>query len=145
VVVGCGWQHDDVAQVPGLDANVHLLEGNEVALDEIRIGGVGEIVGNTPKPGRRPEQRSSCTSIAPSRRASRYWCCTEAIVAAGRKKADPERRILKMLSARGSQVAVASGIQHDNRGFTATWIEAGEGIRTLPAQAEMLNHLAPLQ
>jgi len=42
----------------------------------------------------------------------------ESIVAAGCNEVDPDRRILKMLGARGSHVAAASGIQSENRGLT---------------------------
>jgi len=42
----------------------------------------------------------------------------ESIVAAGCNETDPDRRILKMLGARGSHVAAASGIQSENRGLT---------------------------
>ena len=42
----------------------------------------------------------------------------ESIVAAGCNEVDPDRRILKMLGARGSHVAAASSIQSENRGLT---------------------------
>jgi hypothetical protein len=42
----------------------------------------------------------------------------ESIVAAGCNEADPDRRILKMLGARSSHVAAASGSQSENRGLT---------------------------
>jgi integrase len=42
----------------------------------------------------------------------------EAILAAGRDESDPDRRILKMLSARGSQVAAAAISQSENRMIT---------------------------
>lgn len=54
-VAGVAGNHDDVSQVPGLAGKVHLLDGNVVTLDEIRIGGIGGIIGNKAKPGRRPE------------------------------------------------------------------------------------------
>ena len=39
----------------------------------------------------------------------------EAIVAAGQRETDPERRVLKMLGARGSHVAAASASQSESR------------------------------
>ena len=44
----------------------------------------------------------------------------EAIMLAGAGEADPDRRILKMLGARGSHMAAASSIQRENRAVTAT-------------------------
>lgn len=44
----------------------------------------------------------------------------EAIMMAGQGEADPDRRILKMLGARGSHVAAASGTQRENRAVTVT-------------------------
>ena len=40
------------------------------------------------------------------------------IVAAGCNEIDPDRRILKMLSARGSHVAATSSVQSENLEFT---------------------------
>ena len=53
-VTGVAGNHDDIAGVAKLD-RAHLLDGNVVELDGIRIGGVGGIIGNTQKPGRRDE------------------------------------------------------------------------------------------
>ena len=54
-VAGVAGNHDDVSGVRDLGANVHLLDGEVVRVDGIRIGGVGGIIGSRPKPGRRPE------------------------------------------------------------------------------------------
>jgi len=54
-VAGVAGNHDDVADVPALGPHVHLLDGNCVELDGLRIGGVGGIIGNSNKPGRRSE------------------------------------------------------------------------------------------
>jgi len=53
-VVGVAGNHDDVtgiAELPGC----HLLDGTAVVVDDIRFGGVGGIIGNPRKPGRRDE------------------------------------------------------------------------------------------
>jgi Icc-related predicted phosphoesterase len=54
-VAGVAGNHDDVSRLPGLADNAHLLDGDVVSLDDLRIGGVGGIVGSKAKPGRRPE------------------------------------------------------------------------------------------
>ncbi len=57
-VAGVAGNHDDVtgvAELAGAGARVHLLDGDVVELDGIRIGGVGGIIGSKPKPGRRTE------------------------------------------------------------------------------------------
>ena len=54
-VAGVAGNHDDVAKVSALGATVHLLDGNVVEVDGLRIGGVGGIIGNPRKPGRRNE------------------------------------------------------------------------------------------
>jgi len=41
----------------------------------------------------------------------------ESIVAAGCNEVDPDRRVIKMLSARGSHVAAAAGIQTESSMF----------------------------
>jgi Icc-related predicted phosphoesterase len=53
-VAGVAGNHDDITNVTAIDG-VHLLDGEVVALDAIRIGGVGGIIGNPRKPGRRDE------------------------------------------------------------------------------------------
>jgi 3',5'-cyclic-AMP phosphodiesterase len=55
-VAGVAGNHDDAAKVPELATNVHLLDGDVVSLDGIRIGGVGGIIGNPEKPMRRSER-----------------------------------------------------------------------------------------
>jgi hypothetical protein len=40
------------------------------------------------------------------------------ILAAGQGESDPDRRVLKMLAVRGSQVAAASAVQIENRGLS---------------------------
>jgi 3',5'-cyclic-AMP phosphodiesterase len=50
-VAGVAGNHDDVSNVDG--ANVHLLDGDRVLLDGLRIGGVGGVIGSSSKPGRR--------------------------------------------------------------------------------------------
>jgi hypothetical protein len=42
----------------------------------------------------------------------------EVVRLAAANETDPDTRILKMLGARGSHVAAASGIQSENRGLT---------------------------
>ena len=44
----------------------------------------------------------------------------EAIVEVASGELDPDRRILKMLAARGSQVAAASAIQSESRGLSVS-------------------------
>jgi Icc-related predicted phosphoesterase len=41
---------------PGVRRGAHLLDGQVVELDGLRVGGVGGIIGNTAKPGRRNEE-----------------------------------------------------------------------------------------
>ncbi|HEU4732801.1 MAG TPA: metallophosphoesterase [Kofleriaceae bacterium] len=54
-VAGVAGNHDDVSGVAGLGERVHLLDGHFAELDGLRIGGVGGIMGNPRKPGRRSE------------------------------------------------------------------------------------------
>jgi len=54
-VAGVAGNHDDVSSVAALGAKVHLLDGSVAAPDGLRIGGVGGIIGNPRKPGRRAE------------------------------------------------------------------------------------------
>lgn len=54
-VAGVAGNHDDVSGVAGLGARVHLLDGGLAELSGLRIGGVGGIIGNPRKPGRRAE------------------------------------------------------------------------------------------
>jgi len=54
-VVGVAGNHDDVSAVAGLGPRVHLLDGELAIVDGLRIGGVGGIIGNPRKPGRRSE------------------------------------------------------------------------------------------
>ncbi len=54
-VVGVAGNHDDVSGVARLGSGVHLLDGELAAPDGLRIGGVGGIIGNPRKPGRRSE------------------------------------------------------------------------------------------
>lgn len=54
-VAGVAGNHDDVTGVAELGSHVHLLDGNTVVVDGIRIGGVGGVIGNPRKPGRRDE------------------------------------------------------------------------------------------
>jgi Icc-related predicted phosphoesterase len=57
-VAGVAGNHDDVAGVAGLaeaGARVHLLDGDVIEIDGLRIGGVGGIIGSRQKPGRRLE------------------------------------------------------------------------------------------
>lgn len=53
-VAGVAGNHDDVSGVAGIGDTVHLLDGEVVELDGLRIGGVGGIIGESRKPGRRP-------------------------------------------------------------------------------------------
>lgn len=55
-VAGVAGNHDDVSHVPEIGETVHLLDGDVVEVDGLRIGGVGGIIGNTKKPGRRAEE-----------------------------------------------------------------------------------------
>ena len=52
-VVGVAGNHDDVSNVEG--DNVHVLDGSTVVIDGLRFGGVGGVIGNPNKPGRRDE------------------------------------------------------------------------------------------
>jgi Icc-related predicted phosphoesterase len=54
-VVGVAGNHDDVTEVIDLGDHVHVLDGTFVSVDGIRIGGVGGIIGNPRKQGRREE------------------------------------------------------------------------------------------
>jgi Icc-related predicted phosphoesterase len=54
-VAGVAGNHDDVSGVARLGARVHLLDGELAEPDGLRIGGVGGIIGNPRKPGRRSE------------------------------------------------------------------------------------------
>lgn len=54
-VAGVAGNHDDVSAVARLGARVYLLDGQLAELDGLRIGGVGGIIGNPRKPGRRSE------------------------------------------------------------------------------------------
>jgi len=54
-VVGVAGNHDDVSTVRELGEHVHLLDGDTVVVDGLRFGGVGGIIGNPRKPGRRDE------------------------------------------------------------------------------------------
>lgn len=53
-VCGVAGNHDDMTGVSDLD-RVHVLDGNVVEIAGVRIGGVGGIIGNKQKPGRRTE------------------------------------------------------------------------------------------
>lgn len=53
-VVGVAGNHDDITQVERRD-RVHLLDTEHVAVDGLRVGGVGLIAGNPAKRGRRDE------------------------------------------------------------------------------------------
>lgn len=54
-VAGVAGNHDDVSGVAKLGARVHLLDGELAEPDGLRISGVGGIIGNPRKPGRRSE------------------------------------------------------------------------------------------
>jgi len=54
-VAGVAGNHDDVSGVAKLGERIHLLDGDLVEVDGLRIGGVGGIIGNPRKPGRRSE------------------------------------------------------------------------------------------
>jgi 3',5'-cyclic-AMP phosphodiesterase len=54
-VAGVAGNHDDISGIAELGERVHLLDGDVVEVDGIRIGGVGGIIGSKPKPGRRLE------------------------------------------------------------------------------------------
>src|SRR4051812_12692028 len=56
-VAGVAGNHDDVSGVARLGARVHLLDGDLAEPDGLRIGGVGGIIGNPRKPGRRSEDQ----------------------------------------------------------------------------------------
>lgn len=55
-VAGVAGNHDDITNVASLGERVHLLDGETVELDGVRIGGVGRIIGNPSKRGRRSEE-----------------------------------------------------------------------------------------
>lgn len=48
--------HDDMTNTLRLGARIHVLDGETVVVDGLRIGGVGGIIGNKKKPGRRSEE-----------------------------------------------------------------------------------------
>ncbi len=52
-VVGVAGNHDDMTHVAG--DTIHVLEGTTIELDGLRFAGVGGIIGNPSKPGRRDE------------------------------------------------------------------------------------------
>jgi Icc-related predicted phosphoesterase len=54
-VAGVAGNHDDMTNTLRLGARIHVLDGETIVLDGLRIGGVGGIIGNTKKPGRRDE------------------------------------------------------------------------------------------
>ena len=54
-VAGVAGNHDDMTNVLRLGARIHVLDGDMVEVDGLRIGGVGGIIGNAKKPGRREE------------------------------------------------------------------------------------------
>jgi len=54
-VVGVAGNHDDVTHVRAMAEHVHLLDGENVVVDGLRIGGVGGIIGTKPRFGRRTE------------------------------------------------------------------------------------------
>lgn len=54
-VVGVAGNHDDASTVPRLP-DVHLLDGDEVELKGLRVGGVGLVAGDPRRPGRRDEE-----------------------------------------------------------------------------------------
>jgi Icc protein len=54
-VAGVAGNHDDVSEVANLGAGIHLLDGEVAELDGLRIGGVGGIIGDPRKPGRRSQ------------------------------------------------------------------------------------------
>jgi Icc-related predicted phosphoesterase len=56
-VAGVAGNHDDVSGVARLGDKVHLLDGEIATPDGLRIGGVGGIIGNPRKPGRRSEDQ----------------------------------------------------------------------------------------
>jgi len=53
-VAGVAGNHDDVTGIE-VGADVHLLDGDLAAIDGLRIGGVGRVIGNPNKLGRRDE------------------------------------------------------------------------------------------
>ncbi|MFT3698716.1 MAG: hypothetical protein QM831_36555 [Kofleriaceae bacterium] len=53
-IAGVAGNHDDMTNVGG--DRIHVLDGEIVELDGFRIGGVGGIIGNARKPGRRDER-----------------------------------------------------------------------------------------
>lgn len=54
-VVGVAGNHDDMTSVVDMADHVHVLDGTNVDIDGIRFGGVGRIIGNPARPGRRDE------------------------------------------------------------------------------------------
>jgi Icc-related predicted phosphoesterase len=54
-VAGVAGNHDDVTEVRKLGDKVNLLDGDLAELDGLRVAGVGGIIGNPRKPGRRTE------------------------------------------------------------------------------------------
>lgn len=54
-VAGVAGNHDDMTNTLRLGARIHVLDGDTVVVDGLRIGGVGGIIGNKNKPGRRDE------------------------------------------------------------------------------------------
>jgi Icc-related predicted phosphoesterase len=54
-VAGVAGNHDDVEGVSDLGEHVHVLDNTTVTVDGLRIAGVGGIIGNPNKPGRRDE------------------------------------------------------------------------------------------
>jgi Icc protein len=54
-VAGVAGNHDDMTGVADLGDQVHVLDGDAVTVDGLRIGGVAGIIGNPRKPGRRDE------------------------------------------------------------------------------------------
>jgi 3',5'-cyclic-AMP phosphodiesterase len=54
-VAGVAGNHDDVSGVAKLGPRAHLLDGEIAETGGLRIGGVGGIIGNPRKPGRRSE------------------------------------------------------------------------------------------
>lgn len=55
-VAGVAGNHDDISRVATLGEKCHLLDGTTAEVDGLTIGGVGGIIGNKRKPGRRSEE-----------------------------------------------------------------------------------------
>jgi hypothetical protein len=72
-IVGVAGNHDDTTNVVGLGTHVRVLDGDSVVVDGLCIGGVGRIIGNKQKPGRRDNSSGSRTSWP---RAATSSCCT---------------------------------------------------------------------